>query len=150
MEHETFANLNVTINTCNENARKVLLNRCSNNRKLKNFINKVFRENKDIEIYLWDDGWEWDIECHGGGESAEIAICNHDFRDDEHYEGDGWEMFNSPELFSNYFDSFNWEDITLDNGKILLLIDGDDHLAFQIVDNEKMEDGKVDFYGITW
>jgi hypothetical protein len=143
--------LNLEFDAPNETVRKALLKFSTNNRKLKNFINKVFRENKDMQICAWDDyGWEWDIECPGGGESAEIAICNHDFRDDKNYEGDGWEMFNSPELFSNYFHSFNWEDITLDNGKILLLIDADDHLAFHIVDNEKMEDGKVDFYGITW
>jgi hypothetical protein len=134
----------------NEQVRKYLLKLCTNNRKLKNFINKVFRENRGVEIYLDNDyGWEWDIECYGGDDGAEIAICNHNYKDDE-LDEDGWEMFNAHASFANYFDTFNWEDITLDNDKILLLVDYGDCLIFHIFDYEKMEDGKVDFYGITW
>jgi hypothetical protein len=130
--------------------KKALLDNCKNNKKLRAFINKLFKNNPDVEILAWEDyGWEWDVECYGI-DGGEVAICNHDYRDDVCYESDGWELYNLEHSFSNYFDNFNWQDITLDNGKYLLLLDEDDHLTFHIFDKEKMEDGKVDFYGITW
>lgn len=135
--------LNLKLNSTNEEVRTALLKLCTNNKNLKNFINKVFRENKETEICAWEDyGWEWDVECYGSDEDAEIAMCNHDI--------DGWEMFDVPKAFASYFHSFNWDDIKLDNGKILLLTDEQDYLSFHIVDNEKMEDGMVDLHGITW
>jgi hypothetical protein len=135
--------LNLKLNSTNEEVRTALLKLCTNNKNLKNFINKVFRENKDTEICAWEDyGWEWDVECDGEDDGAEIAICNHDLGE--------WEMFDAPKAFASYFHSFNWDDIKLDNGKILLLTDEQDYLSFHIVDNEKMEDGMVDLHGITW
>jgi len=143
--------LNLELDTTNELVEKALLNVCTKNKNLTEFIKKVFAENKDVEILAFEDyGWEWDIECYGKGDGAEIAICNHDFRDDDCYEGDGWEMELVPQEFSNYFHNFNWEDITIDNGKILLTIDREEYLSFQIVDMGKMEDGKVEFHGLTW
>jgi hypothetical protein len=143
--------LNLKLDSTNEEVRTALLRLCANNRNLKNFINKVFRENKDKQICAWEDyGWEWDVECNGSDEGAEIAICNHDLRDDKHYEGNGWEIYNAPKVFGNYFSNFNWDDIKLDDGKFLLLIDEEDYLSFQIFDGEKMEDGMVDVHGILW
>ncbi len=138
-------------NVTNDLVRKSLVNVCKNNKKLKNFINKFFRENKDVEILAWEDyGWEWDIECYGEDDGAEMAICNHDFRDDDCHEGDGWEINDCHPAFAKYFHNFNWDDITLDNGKMLILVDNQDYFAFHILDFDNLEDGKVDWYGISW
>lgn len=143
--------LNLELFSTNEEVKTALLKLCTNNRNLKNFIKKVFRENKNKEICAWDEeDSKWDVECYGCDEGSEIAICNHDCRDDKNYVGDGWEIFDAHVLFGNYFENFNWDDIKLDNGKFLLLTDEEDYLSFHIVDNEKMEDGMVDLYGITW
>jgi hypothetical protein len=143
--------LHLDFENTNEQVETALLKVCTKNKKLTNFIKKFFAENKDQEICAYEDyGWEWDIESYGKGEGAEIAICNHDWRDDDCWEGDGWEMELVPSEFADYFHNFNWKDITLDNGKILLLIDRQDYLFFQIVDMEKLEDGKVDWHGLNW
>ena len=142
--------LNLKLDSTNEEVKTALLRLCTNNKNLKNFINKVFRENKDKQICAWEDyGCEWDVECHGD-EGSEIAICNHDIRDDKYHEGDGWEIFDAPKVFGNYFSNFNWDDIKLNDGKFLLLIDEEDYLSFNIVDEKNMEDGMVDLYGILW
>ena len=143
--------LNLKLDSTNEEVRTALLKLCTKNTKLKNFINRVFREYEYMEISAFDDyGWEWDIECYGV-DGANVAMCNHDFRDDDCYDGNGWELSDVPTIFSKYFsDSFKWDNIRLDNGKLLLLTDECDYLAFHIVDYDKMEDGKVDFYGINW
>lgn len=136
--------------TNNDEVKNAILNVTKNNKKLSNFINKVFKQNNHIEILAWEDyGWEWDIECYDI-KRAEMAICNHDYRDDEYWESDGWEMFECPIIFANYFHNFNWEDIQLDNGKYIFLLDKDDHWAFQIFDWDNLEDGKAFTHGITW
>jgi hypothetical protein len=142
--------LHLKLHSTNDEVKTALLNVCTQNKKLTKFINKFFDKYDEYEICAYEDyGWEWDIECYGKYGGAEIAICNHDFRDDKNFDGDGWELLNVPEMFSNYFSDFNWDDITLDNGKYLLLT-YDEYFSFQIVDKDNMEDGKVDFYGITW
>lgn len=149
MSTENLLNLDLDLglDPKRKDVRKSLLKNCTKNKKLKNFINRVFRENKDIEICAWEDyGWEWDIECFDEDDcGSKVAICNHIFRDDG-WEDGGWLMYDVPALFSNYFnDSFNWGDIRLDNNKYLLLIDEGDYLSFHIFDENKMEDGKADF-----
>jgi hypothetical protein len=137
-------------NTNNDKVKEAILNVTQKNKKLSNFIKKVFKQNDDIEILAWEDyDWEWDIECYGS-EGAEMAICNHYYRDDEHWDGDGWEIYQCPQIFANYFHNFNWEDIELDNGNYIFLIDKDDHWAFQIFNWDKLEDGKTFTHGITW
>lgn len=149
MKREEILHLN--LDSTNDEVKNALLNVCKKNKKLTNFIKKFFTEHQDSEISAYEDyGWEWDIECYGKNEGAEIAICNHDFRDDECYDGDGWEIEEVPEEFSNYFHDFNWGDVTLDNGKIVLLVNAIDYYYFQIFDMEKMQDGKVDWHGINW
>jgi len=148
---ETVDLLNLKLDSNNKEVKTALLRLCTNNRNLKNFINKVFRENADTEICAFDErSWEWDVECDGDDYGAQIAICNHDFKYDKHYDGDGWEISNTPKVFTNYFHNFNWDDIKLDNGNFLLLTDEEDYLAFHIVDEKNMEDGMVDLHGITW
>ena len=130
--------LNLGLDTTNEQVETALLNVCTKNKKLTNFIKKFFAKHKDRQINAYEDyGWEWDVECYDK-DSTSIVVFNQDFND--------WEITWSPIEFSKYFHKFNWNDITLDNGKILLLIDGDDDddIYFQIFDMEKLVDGAVD------
>jgi hypothetical protein len=130
--------LNLGLATTNEQVETALLNVCKKNKKLTNFIKKFFAKHKDRQINAYEDyGWEWDVECYDK-HSTSIVVFNQDFND--------WEIAWSPIEFSKYFHKFNWNDITLDNGKILLLIDGDDDddIYFQIFDMEKLVDGAVD------
>lgn len=136
--------LDLPLDTTNEQVEIALLKTCTKNKKLTNFIKKFFKENQDTEICAFDDyGWEWDIEKNG---DIEIAICNHDFIDDDFC--DGWFMYDTPKAFSKYFDCWEWEKLTLDNGKYLLLVDEGDYFAFHIVDSTKMEDGYIDVISI--
>jgi hypothetical protein len=143
--------LNLELESTNEEVKKALIRVCGDNTKLKRFINKFFKANTDATIYAWDDyGWEWDLEIDGGIEGGTLAFCNHDNRDDEYYEGDGWELSYLEESFALYFDTFNhWDKVTLPNGKVLMLLDEDDYYAFQILDRDKIEDGKVDYWGLS-
>jgi hypothetical protein len=131
--------LNLGLDTTNEQVETALLNVCTKNKKLTNFIKKFFAKHKDRQINAYEDyGWEWDVECYDK-DSTSIVVFNQDFND--------WEITWSPIEFSKYFHKFNWNDITLDNGKILLLMDGvddDDNICFQIFDMEKLVDGAVD------
>jgi hypothetical protein len=131
--------LNLGLDTTNEQVETALLNVCTKNKKLTNFIKKFFAKHKDRQINAYEDyGWEWDVECYDK-DSISIVVFNQDFND--------WEITWSPIEFSKYFHKFNWNDITLDNGKILLLMDGvddDDNICFQIFDMEKLVDGAVD------
>jgi hypothetical protein len=146
---ETIDLLNLKLDPTNKEVRTALLKLCTNNNKLKNFINKVFRENADTEICAYDEvDSKWDVECDGD-DGAQIAIHTYYFIEQFNYL-DKWEMLYAPKVFTNYFDSFNWDDITLDNGKFLLLTDEEDYLVFHIVDEKNMEDGMVDLHGITW
>jgi hypothetical protein len=142
--------LNLELFSTNEEVKDALLKLCTNNRNLKNFIKKVFRENKHKEICACDEeDSKWDVECYGCDEGSKIAIHSHYFIE-QFSKLDDWEIFNVPMVFGNYFHNFNWDDIKLDNGKFLLLTDEHDYLSFHVVDNETMEDGKVDLHGITW
>lgn len=136
--------------------RKTLAKACGDNTRLKAFVYKVFRDNPDMEINAWEDyGWEWDVETNDF-EDGKIATCNHDMRDDECCQNDdgssndGWEISMLDTNFAKFLGGFNWEKITLVNGKYLMLINHEDNLAFQIFDPKLMEDGKVELFGITW
>jgi len=147
---ETLDLLNLKLNPTNKEVKSALLKLCTNNRKLKNFINKVFTENADTGIFAFDEvDSKWDVECDGADDVAEIAIHSNYFIEQFNHL-DKWEIFYAPKVFTNYFHNFNWDDIKLDNGNFLLLTDEEDYLAFHIVDEKNMEDGMVDLYGITW
>jgi hypothetical protein len=141
--------LNLPLDSTNEQVEKALLKNCTNNKRLTNFIKKFFKENQDTEICAWEDyGWEWDIDFY---EEIEIAICNHDLRDEDFNDDcDGWFTYDVPTAFSKYFKTWEWEKITLDNGKYLLLVDEGDYFSFHIVDPHKIEDGYLELRSIIF
>lgn len=133
--------LNLTLGARNEEVEKALLNVCTKNKQLTNFIKDFFQKYKEYEICAWEDyGWNWDIECFGDDET-EVAICNVDFIDTEF---DGWELKSAPEEYSKYLSDFDWNKIELDNGKYLLLTIESDYFSFQIFDKKTMMNGTVD------
>lgn len=130
--------LKLPIDATNEQVEKALLKICTKNKKLTKFIKKFFEKNQDIEICAWDDiGYKWDIECE---EKIEVAIFNQHF--------DDWFMYDTPKEFLNYFTDWEWNKITLDNGKYLLLVDEDEYFSFFIVNPKKMKDGYITFRSI--
>jgi hypothetical protein len=136
--------LNLELETTNELVEKALLNVCKNNKRLTSFIKRVFKKNTDKKILAFDDeGNKFDIECGDGIEPTELLIFNKDFVDEES-DDDGWFFEDVHYMFDKYFHSFDWDSITLDNGKILILTDNTDYLSFQIFDLKNLEDGKID------
>ena len=143
MKNESILNLKENAN--HKEIEDALLNVCTKNKRLSSFIKKVFKKNKDKEIFAFDDeGNKFDIECGDGWcEPTELLIFNSDFVDEESDE-DGWFPEDVHPMFDKYFCDFDWESITLDNGKILILTDDSDNIYFQIFDLENLEDGKID------
>jgi hypothetical protein len=138
--------LNLKENATRKEIEEALLNVCTKNKRLTSFIKKVFKKNKDIEICAFDDEDEkFDIECGDGGhyEPTELLILHSDFIDEES-EDDGWFPEDVHPMFDKYFLNFDWDSITLDNGKILILTDNCHYLSFQIFDLKNLEDGKID------
>lgn len=145
-----------TYDFTNDKIKEVLLSMTKKNKKLNNFINRFFKKhNNECLSLIFDPEMKWDVECYGkGAECSEIALKT-DFEyticdDPSEVENDGWEMFQMPRIFSDYFTDFNWKSVTLDDGHILLLTDEDDHIAFNIVHFDNMEDGMVDLHILTW
>jgi hypothetical protein len=137
--------LNLEYDAPNELVEKALLNVCTKNKRLSSFIKKVFKNNKHIQIYAFDDeGRKFDIECGDGFyEPCEFVIYNEDYICED--SGDnGWYPEDVHPLFDKYFIQFDWDCIKLDNGKIIILTDSGDYLAFQIFDMENLEDGAID------
>ncbi len=142
MKNESILNLKENAN--HKEIEEALLNVCTKNKRLTSFIKRVFKNNKDREICAFDDeGNKFDIECGDGYEPTELLIFNSDFVDEE-LDEDGWFPEDVHPMFEKYFRHFDWESITLDNGKILILTDNSDYISFRILDLKNLEDGKID------
>ena len=138
--------LNLEQDASKELIEKALLNVCTKNKRLSSFIKKVFKNNQDRDILAFDDeGAKFDIECGDGGhyEPTELFFYNEDYVDEESGD-DGWFPEDVHFMFDKYFRDFDWDSITLDNGKILILTDMCEYLSFQILDLKNLEDGKAD------
>ena len=149
--------IEIPYNLNNSEIKSFLLSMAKKNRKLTNFINRFFKKHGDERLSLiFDPKMEWDVECYGkGAECSEIALKTdfeyHICEDPSEVESGGWEMFQMPRIFSDYFTIVSeWHYVTLDNGYILLITDEDDHIAFNIVDFDNMVDGMVDMHNIKW
>jgi len=138
-----------------------LLELCSNNQKLFDFILGIINREKkagspkeDLVAYT-STNWEWDVEdideYYDPDEVFEdkwiFAQYNLDWAQDLPDE-DPWELLQLEDEFCRYFHGFNFDDIRLDNGDLLFLIDKEDYLAFKMYSKDKIVDNAVD--GIRW
>lgn len=138
-----------------------LLALCSNNPKLFDFVLKII--NREKKAGLLDDlcaytstGWDWDVEdIEDFGDIEEDEDIDRwifaQYNIDEAMtwpDEDAWELRQLEMEFCKYFRNFNWDDITLDNGDLLFLIDNEDYLSFVMYSKDKMINGAVD--GIKW
>lgn len=122
---------------------KSVLVLCKNNPQLSDFIKQTFLRNPDMDIILDDvSNWNWDFEFDYG--YSVFSLRNEDMLEldeDLPLEDRGWQ----PETIESYFDDyacdFDWGKLTLDNGKVLFLLDQEEYLEFLILDRAKIEEG---------
>jgi hypothetical protein len=111
---------------------------------LSEFIDTIFYNYSDKEILAFDlSNWYWDFEI--GEFSSLFYLRNEDlieFDEDLPIEERGWQQNTLEGLFEQYalYDD-ELEKATLDNGKVILLLDQDDYLEFVILDKEKIQGG---------
>lgn len=121
-----------------------LLGICKKNPELQKFINHIFSVFNDKEILAFDvSDWNWDFEI--GEFSSLFYLRNEDMLEvdeDLPIEERGWQQNTLEELFEQYalYDD-ELKKATLDNGKVILLLDQDDYLEFVILDKEKIQGG---------
>jgi hypothetical protein len=124
--------------------KKEMLELCKNNQQLADFIKQTFLGNPKKEIVAYDQSsWEWDFEI--GEFSSLFYIKNEDMvevDEDLPIEERGWQQNTLEETFEEYalYDD-ELEKATLDNGKVLVLLDQDDYLEFLILDLKKVVGG---------
>lgn len=138
-----------------EQIKNVLYDLCGDNLKLKRFIGKALKKYADFKITAYADyGWKWDCENDGfdyDNRGGDFAYCNEDMKKDiQEFEPDydGWEMYELEQDFAKFFGAFDWDKITLTNGKYIFLITDGDTVNFHIFDKKNMEDGKCDLWGL--
>lgn len=121
-----------------------LLKLCKKNTMLSEFIDTIFLNYSDKEILAFDiSDWNWDFEI--GEFSSLFYLRNEDMLEvdeDLPIEERGWQQNTLESLFEQYalYDD-ELEKATLDNGKVILLLDQDDYLEFVILDKEKIQGG---------
>lgn len=124
--------------------KKELLDLCKNNPQLSSFIRQTFLRNPHKEIMFHDvSDWDWDFEI--GEFSSLFYIKNEDMieaDEDLPIEERGWEQ-NTLEMFFEEYALYDeeLEKATLDNGKVLVLLDQDDYLEFLMLDLKKVVGG---------
>jgi hypothetical protein len=132
------------------------------NKKLAQIIENLFLSNMDI--YVWENNWDWDIEF------GEFAEENLDYKHDQYYEGDGWEIYNletqyekllqhtegvdedgNPfEFVSGEGDEFNWDEVELKDGRYVVVIDRDDYISINLLNPKKLINGKLEMWSLNY
>jgi hypothetical protein len=127
----------------NTETKKSVLALCKNNPQLTEFVKQTFLRYPNKEIFLYDvSNWNWDFEFDYG--YSVFALRNEDMLEideDLPIEDRGWQPETMEEFFEEYGCDFDWDKLTLDNGKVLFLLDQDDYLEFVILDQDKIEEG---------
>jgi hypothetical protein len=128
----------------NTETKKSVLALCKNNPQLTEFVKQTFLRYTDKEIIFLDDvsNWNWDFEFDYG--NSAFALRNEDMLEldkDLPIEDRGWQPETMEEFFEEYGCDFDWDKLTLDNGKVLFLLDQEEYLEFLVLDQDKIEEG---------
>ena len=131
------------------------------NKGLASVIENLFINHNDVVVF--ESGWKWDVEYD------EFAHENLDFKNDENYPGDGWQVSllektyekllhqldgldedgNEYEFTSGDEDGFNWDKVAISDDKYVVVADEEDYIAIQIVEPKLLTDGVLDFWEFT-
>lgn len=127
----------------NTETKKSVLALCKNNPQLTEFVKQTFLRYPNKEIFLYDvSNWNWDFEFDYG--YSVFALRNEDMLEideDLPIEDRGWQPETMEEFFEEYGCDFDWDKLTLDNGKVLFLLDQEEYLEFLVLDQDKIEEG---------
>ena len=127
----------------NTETKKSVLALCKNNPQLTEFVKQTFLRYPNKDIFLYDvSNWNWDFEFDYG--YSVFALRNEDMLEideDLPIEDRGWQPETMEEFFEEYGCDFDWDKLTLDNGKVLFLLDQEEYLEFLVLDQDKIEEG---------
>lgn len=119
------------------------------NKPLAELIETIFNTYDDIVIF--ESNFPYDMEYNI------IAQQNLDFKNDKHYDGDGWEesymevnyekffqFHKDREFISGDGDAFKWDAVRIDDNRLISVRDEEDYVAIDIITYDDLVDGYID------
>ena len=119
------------------------------NKPLAELIETIFNTYDDIVIF--ESNFPYDMEYNI------IAHQNLDFKNDKHYDGDGWEesymevnyekffqFHEDREFISGEGDAFRWDAVRIDDNRLISVRNEEDYVAIDIITDDDLVDGYID------
>jgi len=109
---------------------------------LLSYVNTLFDNNDDVVIV--NDDTLWDIETHFNDDGGAVVAIYEPSEDLPDLGMNGWSESDVHESYNELFGEFNYEQVTVNSGEVLVVLDECDYIAIHLLDTDKIVDGIVD------